>query len=315
MKANKALKVDTGGNPLNLQALLDFKLAASHGSYAKASRESGRPKATLSRHVIELENDLGTRLFERDLRRLRLTEEGESLNSRIDSLLADAESIREEVGNAVDRPRGRLKVCAPLLFSHLWLGKLATAFTLKYPEVTIEASMVDRPVDVVEEGFDVLITTNPPTHSDLVGRCFLRDHMVIAAPREIHKRVTGSLGETPPVVDVIVRTNAPKQTTWTGNIDGQTIRFGTKVVLRLPSMLIICEAVRAGMGVAELPQSLIVPDLEAGRLVSWGPTPESEVQLWVLRSSHRLVSRKVLVFMQFLSAAFSGDYQKFRSTN
>lgn len=307
------MKADTSDSPLNLQALIDFKLAASHGSYAKASRESGRPKATLSRHVIELENDLGTQLFERDLRRLRLTEEGERLNSRIDSLLADAESIREDIGKAVDRPRGRLKVCAPVLFSHMWLAKLATAFTQRFPEVTIDASMVDRPVDVVEEGFDVLITTNPPMHSDLVGRCFLRDSMVIAVPREIHERVSGSLGETPPTIGVIVKTNAPKQDSWTGNIDGKAIRFGAKVVLRLPSILIIHEAVRAGIGVAELPHSLIVPDLQSGRLVSWGPTQQSEVQLWALRSSHRLVSRKVSLFMQFLSGTFSGDYEKFRS--
>jgi DNA-binding transcriptional LysR family regulator len=301
-------------SPLNLQALIDFKIVALYGSFAKASRESGRPKATLSRHVIELENELGTRLFERETRHLRLTEEGKRLTSRIDSLLAEAESIRDEVGKAVDRPRGRLKLCAPVLFSHLWLGKLAAAFTSKFPEVTIEASMVDRPVDMVEEGFDVMVAINPPAHSDLVGRCFLRDHMVIAAPREIHEQVTGTLAERSSMVNVIVPTNAPDQPTWVGNIDGQTIRFPTKVVLRLPSTLIIREAVCAGLGVAALPYSLIVQDLKSGRLVSWGNSPKSNVELWALHSSRRLVSRKVSAFIQFLCEAYSGTGEEYLST-
>jgi DNA-binding transcriptional LysR family regulator len=300
-------------SPLNFQALVDFKIVALYGSFAKASRESGRPKATLSRHVIELENDLGTRLFEREVRHLRLTEEGKNLNSRIDSLLAEAESIRDEVGKAVDRPRGRLKLCAPVLFSHLWLGKLAAAFTLKFPDVTIEASMVDRPVDMVEEGFDVLVALNPPAHSDLVGRCFLRDHMVIAAPREIHEEVTRALATRSPVVNVIVPTNAPDQPTWVGSVNDQTIRFPVKVVLRLPSTLIIREAVCAGLGVAELPHSIIAEDIKAGRLVSWGNSPRSNVELWALHSSRRLVSRKVSAFIQFLCEAYSGSSEDYLS--
>jgi DNA-binding transcriptional LysR family regulator len=78
-------------------------------------------------------------------------------------------------------PRGQLRISAPLLFSQTAMGKLAAAFAKKYPEVRLEVTTDDRTVDLVEEGYDLVIRVNPDPDESLVGRIFLRDRLVVVA--------------------------------------------------------------------------------------------------------------------------------------
>ena len=137
---------------MDLSALSDFVLVASNGGFGAASRRTGRPKATLSRRVIELEDGLGVRLFERGGRVLRLTEEGSALLVRTEGLLGEIHEAGEAVSAGRDRPRGRLRVSAPILFSHIAMGRIAAAFSTRYPDVQLEVTAEDRPVDLVAEG-------------------------------------------------------------------------------------------------------------------------------------------------------------------
>src|ERR1700752_1366015 len=107
----------TGGTTMDLLAIADFNLVASHGGVGRASRATGRPKATLSRRVVELEESLGVRLFERGKGNLRLTEEGRALHERTTVLLSEIVQVTEDIASRTARPRGRLRVSASTLFS------------------------------------------------------------------------------------------------------------------------------------------------------------------------------------------------------
>lgn len=146
---------------MDLSALADFNLVAAHGGFGKASRLSGRPKATLSRRVMDLELSLGVRLLERGARSLRLTEEGQVLHDRTQGLLDDIVEAGELVSAGQSGPRGHLRVSAPVLFSHTLLGRLAVGFAQRYPQVRLDITAEDRNVDLVEEGYDVVIRVNP----------------------------------------------------------------------------------------------------------------------------------------------------------
>ena len=105
----------------DLLALADFNLVARHEGFGRAARATGRPKATLSRWVSELEASLELRLFERGARTLRLTQEGRALYERTGALLTELGEAAATASGA-DRPRGRLRVSAPLLFSQTAMG-------------------------------------------------------------------------------------------------------------------------------------------------------------------------------------------------
>lgn len=135
---------------MDLLALADFVIVARHGGFGRAARAAASPKATLSRRVAELEASLGLRLFERGARMLKLTEEGRALYERAGRLLTELDETAAAIASGGERPRGRLRISAPLVFSQTAMGKIAAVFALKYPEVRLDVSTEDRSVDMIE---------------------------------------------------------------------------------------------------------------------------------------------------------------------
>ncbi|MFL9839916.1 LysR substrate-binding domain-containing protein [Sphingomonas sp. ST-64] len=281
---------------MDLLALADFTLVARHGGFGKAARAASRPKATLSRRVAELEASLGLRLFERGARDLKLTQEGRALFERAGALLTDLEETAAAIAAGGDRPRGRLRISAPLLFSQTAMGRLAAEFALRYPDVRLEVTTEDRPVDMIEEAYDLVIRVNPDADEALVGRPFLHDRLVVVASPALSRT-----DDAP--VPAVVRGADPAES-WTVTTPEGTLSIPIDPILRLSSLVMIRDAVRAEAGAARLPVSLVSRDLAAGRLVHWGDVAGSEIALWALYPSRRLLSARVSAFLDLLKRAF-----------
>lgn len=283
---------------MDLLALADFNLVARHGGFGRAARAAGRPKATLSRRVAELESSLDLRLFERGARALKLTQEGRALYERTGALLTELDETAAAIASGGDRPRGRLRISAPLLISQTAMGKIAAGFALKYPDVRLEVTTEDRTVDMVEEGYDLVIRVNPDPDESLVGRIFLRDRLVVVANPGL-KRPTGNLA-----VPAVVRGVGDQSAAWAVTMPTGRSRIKVDPVLRLSSLIMVRDAVRAGVGAGRLPVSLVSHDLAAGRLVHWGDVDGSDIALWTLYPSRRLLSARVSAFLDYLKEAF-----------
>ncbi|TAM08980.1 MAG: LysR family transcriptional regulator [Nevskiaceae bacterium] len=288
---------------MDLSALTDFHRVAAAGSLGKASRESGRPKATLSRRIRRLEESLGVRLVERGGRALRLTAEGQSLYERTHALVRDIEEVGRNLASGNDQPRGQLRVSAPVLFAGTFGGRLTAEFAARYPEVRVALNANDRMVDPVDEGYDVVIRVNPHPQSELVGRCFAHDALHIVAPPSL-PMPEATDPENPMSVPAVAMPHQTDTPAWHIERDGQTHHFVPDYRLLLASLNMVRAAVRAGAGAALLPRSLTHRDINEGRLVLWGRQPGRTVELWALHSSHRLVSPKVSAFMEFLVESF-----------
>ena len=289
---------------MDLLALADFTLVARHGGFGRAARESGRPKATLSRRVADLESGLNLRLFERGPRALKLTEEGRALYEKTSVLLAQLDESTTAIASGGGAPRGRLRVSAPLLFSQAAMGKLAARLAMRHREVRLEVTTEDRPVDMVEEGYDLVIRVNPDPDERLVGRIFMRDRIVVVASPELGR----PSGATP--VPAVLRGGAGEDAaapaaTWDlTDAKGKPRRLTVQPVLHLSSLFMVRDAVRAQVGAARLPLSLVLNDLADGTLVQWGDVPGPEIALWALYPSRRLLSPRVSAFLDLLKEAF-----------
>ncbi|MGK6306800.1 LysR family transcriptional regulator [Variovorax sp. DT-64] len=283
---------------MDLLALADFNLVAKHGGFGRAARETGRPKATLSRRVADLESGLNLRLFERGARALKLTEEGRALYERTTVLLTEIDETAAAIASGCDTPRGSLRVSAPVLFSQAAMGRLAARFALRHREIRLEVTSEDRAVDMVEEGYDLVIRVNPDPDASLVGRIFMRDRLVVVASPSLARPA----GKAP--VPAVVRGAGAQTASWQLNGPSGKKRIAVEPVLRLASLFMVRDAVRAGVGAARLPLSLVTPDLAAGKLVHWGDIDGPEVALWALYPSRRLLSARVSTFMDFLKEAF-----------
>ncbi|RCS22825.1 LysR family transcriptional regulator [Phyllobacterium salinisoli] len=282
---------------MDLLALADFNLVARHSGFGKAARATGRPKATLSRRVAELESSLDVRLFERGARNLKLTEEGRALYERTGRLLAELDEAASAIASGGHTPKGKLRISAPVLFSHSAMGKIAAGFALKYPEVRLEVTTEDRPMDMIEEGYDLVIRVNPDPDESLVGRAFLRDRLVVVASPDL-PRSTGDRAAPG------VARGAGEWQTWHVKTPSGRSTMKIEPVLILSTLIMVRDAVRSGVGAGRLPISLVAHDLADGTLVQWGEIDGPEIALWTLYPSRRLLSARVSAFLDFLKQAF-----------
>ncbi|WP_332302655.1 LysR family transcriptional regulator [Rhizobium sp. GR12] len=282
---------------MDLLALVDFNLVARHGGFGKAARAAGRPKATLSRRVAELEAALGLRLFERGARNLKLTDEGRALHQRTSVLLMELDETATAIASGAEKPRGRLRISAPLLLSQTAMGKIGAGFALKYPEVRLEITTEDRAVDMIEEGYDLVIRVNPDPDESLVGRAFLHDRLVVVASPSLRRPAAGISAPG------VVRGTGDRQT-WNVMTAKGAATINIEPVLALSSLIMVRDAVRTGVGAARLPISLVSHDLADGTLQHWGDIEGSEIALWALYPSRRLLSARVSAFLDYLKHAF-----------
>jgi DNA-binding transcriptional LysR family regulator len=292
---------------MDLLALADFNLVARHGGFGQAARATGRPKATLSRRVAELESSLGLRLFERGARRLILTQEGRTFYERTRVLLTELEETAATITSGARVPRGRLRISVPVLFGQLLMGKLAAEFARRCPQVRLEVTAEERTIDMVEEGYDLVIRVNPDPDESLIGRILFRDRLVLVASPAVMRPADNVA--VPAVVRGVAGQPAshdPGETmdTWEVTTSTGRSRVAVDPVLRLSSLIMVRDAVRLGAGVGRLPLSLVSRDLAAGKLVHWGDVEGPEIALWALYPSRRLLSARVSAFLDHLKDAF-----------
>lgn len=295
---------------MDLLALSDFNLVATHGGFGRPSRASGQPKASLSRRVRDLEKSLGVRLIERGSRTLRLTDEGVVLHTRTGSRIGEIAEALQDVKAGLGRPSGRLRVSVPRLFAHTSLGPLTAAFLAAFPEVLLEVTSEDRLIDLVADQVDdVVVRENPSPNSDLVGRCFLRNRQMLVAPPGLPRPANSIHSHRRDRFPAVMRTGTSDDKPWhvVDETSGQEAQFHPKAVLRLASPLSIRDAVIAGAGAAMIPRSIAIDALASGRLASWGLSTEPTSEIWVLHGSHRLISPKVSAFVDFVCDCFSKD--------
>ncbi len=292
---------------MDLQALTDFALVATHGGFGRASRASRRSKATLSRRVGELEQELGVRLIERGTQSLRLTDEGRALYERTHGPLSEIAEAEEVVTLGASTPRGRLRVSAPLVLAHVALGQVSARFALAYPDVQLEVIADDKKVDPVEDGFDLVIRVDPSPDERLVGRRILDDQRFVVAHPSMAWPKSSPDGDEPLTVNAVLTPRTPPDTIWqfhTPSDDKVSVK--PLPALRLSSLLMVRDAVLAGVGASLLPKLLVAEDIRRGRLVHWGTDVHPPVEIWALRNSRRLVGAKVRAFLDVLEEAFPG---------
>jgi DNA-binding transcriptional LysR family regulator len=134
-----------------------FVLVARHGSLAAAARAIDLTPPAATKRLAALESRLGVRLLNRTTRSVSLTSEGETYLQHATRILAEIKEMEDLVSQGRATPRGLLRVNATLGFGRTTIAPLVSAFAARYPEVEVQMEVTDRPVDLVESGFDLAI--------------------------------------------------------------------------------------------------------------------------------------------------------------
>lgn len=292
-----------------LRAFEVFAQVVSRGSFTRAADALDTSPANVTRYVNELEAHLGARLLNRSSRRLSLTESGAALYERCRAIIEDVAEAEAVAGATALHPRGRLRINAPLSFGVLHLAPLWPAFLQRYPDVQLDVALVDRVVDLVEEGYDLAVRIARTGSTAYVARKLASSRNVAAASPAYLKR------KGRPKAPADLRDHACVGYTYsaTGDDwpfqgpDGRTETVTVAGGLATNNGDTVRAAGVAGYGVIWAPTFLIGEDLRAGRLVEVMPgysLPAIDVQ--AVYPSRRHLSAKVRVMVDFLADAFAG---------
>lgn len=292
-----------------LRAFEVFVAVVGKGGFAKAAAALNTSPANVTRYVAELETYLGVRLLNRTSRRLSLTEAGQAVVDRGRAILDEVTELEALAGAATVRPRGRLRINVPLSFGITHLAPLWPEFMRLYPDVTLDISLIDRVVDLVEEGYDLGIRiSRAGGQSHVARRLAVSRNIICAAPdyleRRGHPLVPADLARH----DCIIYTPAVMAEEWRLT-DGQ----GREHPVRVNGAMLTNNgdtaraAALAGMGIIWQPTFLIGEDLRAGRLLPLLPGYRlPDIDVLAIYPTRRHLSAKVRVMVDFLADAFKG---------
>jgi DNA-binding transcriptional LysR family regulator len=156
-----------------------FVRVAKAGSFAGAARDLGISRAMVTKHVMQLENNLDTRLINRTTRSLSLTEAGASYLGRCRQVLADIEEMEESITHLQSEPRGRLKISAPNYIGAAHIAPALAEFLTLYPELSVDMVLQGTPSDLVNEAIDIAIYLGALDDTSLIARKLASSPLVV----------------------------------------------------------------------------------------------------------------------------------------
>jgi len=279
-----------------------FIKVAEFGGFAAAGRQLAMSPPAVTRAVAGLEDRMGTRLFVRTTRSVRLTESGARFLQDAKRILLELEEAEEAAIGSHAAPRGLLQVTAPVLFGRMFVTPILGEFLDRYPLVDARTLYVDRVVNLMEEGLDVAIRIGDLPDSSLTAvRVGTVRHVLFAAPDYIEKYgkpVTPDDLADHRLVQSLAMGPSPE---WPFLVDGAPASVRVEARLRMNTNDAVIEQVLQGWGISRLLSYQIAPHIAERRLLylledfEMPPLP-----IHVIHQEGRLVSARVRAFVDFM---------------
>lgn len=292
-----------------LRALEVFVEVVKRDGFARAAEALDTSPANVTRYISDLEAHLQTRLLNRSSRKMSLTSSGEALFERAKSILDDVAEAEAIVSSATMQPHGVLRINAPLSFGVLHLAPLWARFMREYPEVQLEVSLIDRVVDIVEEGYDMAVRISRAGSTANVARKLATSRNVLCASPDYLQQ--HGMPQTP--ADLLQHacigySYAASADEWQ-MLDASGAPHAVKVrfVMHTNNGDTARSAALGGMGVIWQPTFLVGEDLRAGRLQRVLPDYHmADMDVLAVYPSRRHLSAKVRVMIDFLVRELAG---------
>lgn len=301
-----------GGNAVeSLRAMRVFVTVVQNGSLSSAGRLLGMSPASVSRNLQTLEEELGARLVHRTSRRLTLTEAGELYARQAEQILHQVEEANASVSSLELQPRGTLRVHSRMLVGQQYIVPALPRFLAAHPEVRVDLSLSNTPVDLIERNVDVDIRIGKLVDSALMVRKLVNsERIVCATPAYLASR---------PVPREPMDLMQQNCLTYRVNMGRTVWRFMDQAggltevpvdgTFRTDNGPAVVAAAQSGIGIALLPDWSIHRELRSGQLVRLFPEytvsySEFENGIYAVYLQTRHMPAKLRAFLDFLAALF-----------
>jgi DNA-binding transcriptional LysR family regulator len=302
------------GHMQTLRGILNFTRTAELGSFAKAAKELGVSPVAVSQNISRLEAGLGVRLLARSTRALQLTPEGQAFLDQCRQPLAQLDAACKDAASDARRPSGKLRATMVSPVAHLYLIPLLPKFQQRYPDIELELELSEDASPLISKRFDVGIRVGALNDAAFVARPLgpLR-LLVCASPAYLAQygapQTVDELAQHRALVLQVTGKEQPTPFIVQGRGDGaRNMQF-----LQLQGHFVcndfqgLARACSDGLGIAQLPQPLVLPLLRSGQLKVLLPDAVAEgIQLFIHYPSRKQLPARVRAFVDFVVEHFAG---------
>lgn len=293
----------------SLSSLSVFVQAAEARSFTVAGQQLGISSSAVGKAVARLEKRLGVRLFHRSTRSIALTSEGSTFLMHCKRIFDEIATAEMEIAQTISAPRGKLRVGLPLV--GMFLLPVIGEFIRAYPEIEVDLDYSDRLVDVIEEGFDVVLRTGDASDSRLKTRMLGSfSHRVVGSPLYFEQHGLPAEPEDLAMHACLHHRfqNTGKLEPWPLSRDGVELEVALPPAAVASSLEPIIAFAEQGLGLACVPFFAVRPQIESGKLVSVLDRFLTNTRPFrVLWPAARQASPKIDAFVEFMARnLFSG---------
>lgn len=296
--ANREQSREEGLDTLtNLKA---FLAVASSGSFSAAARQIGVAPSVVTKRIDQLEWTAKVELFARTTRRVALTEAGQRFLPRVRAAVAELEEVLLEMARPRRDLEGHLRVKVPTTLTILYLGAILARFQAEHPRLSLDVVLADRPLNPIEEGFDLAVTVFPASFSNVVDEalCPLR-RVVCASPAYLSRR--GMPQHPRDLVEHDILNFLPTGPIWTFESDRGPIGVEVAPKLSANDSQVLLAAACEGNGIVLLPSYVATPVLRSGELQEvLGAFPLPEIWVKALVPANRVQIPRVQALLAAL---------------
>jgi DNA-binding transcriptional LysR family regulator len=286
-----------------IDAMALFVADIDTGSLSAAARERGLSLSSVSRHLTILEERIGTQLIIRSPRMLALTEAGRGYYGKAKRVITEIDEMESSLTAASEIPVGKLNVSGPTLFGRVFMLPILAKFLAQHPQVTLDATLLDRPVNLVEEGIDIAVYIGEMEGSSLIARRLGSLRWVISAsPKYLEaKGVPENIADLSRH-DCLVYGRQGLGSEWQMLDAGKPTRVQVPVRMRSNTLDGVVAAALEGTGLVCAPAWAIADHVAAGRLqvvlrdFELPPRPINAVL-----THHRLMAVKVRALLEYFA--------------
>lgn len=292
----------------NLTDIAVFVQVIDSGSFTAAAERLGLTRSVISKYVSRLEDRLKVRLLNRTTRRLSLTEAGQIFYERSQQGLGEIEAAEAEVAKLQAIPRGRLRINTPMSFGILHIAPAMAEFQAQNPEVQLDMSLDDRQIDIIEQGYDVIIRIAELPDSSMVATRLAPCHHVVCASPDYIKHFGA-----PRTPDDLRKHNilsyryqdSPNEWRFLSP-DGRYSSVPVTGSIEMNNSLALRQVTLDGAGIMLTPTFVVGEDIAAGRLQKLLPEYHAkEISIYAVYAGRRHLTPKVRAFIDFMKRRLS----------
>jgi DNA-binding transcriptional LysR family regulator len=292
-----------------LDGLEVFAAVVEQEGFTAAARELDVSKSYVSKQISRLEDRLGVRLLNRTTRQVTPTAAGEAFYDRCAQILEDLDAAERAVTQLQTSPRGTLRVSLPMSFGLNYVAPLIGRFLEDYPELEVDLDFSDRQVDIVDEGYDMVIRIGNLKDSSLIARklaptrrfvlaspAYLEEHGEPQHPRDLRDH------------ECLLYSYKSHGPSWRFEGPDGELLIRVSGRMRSNNGTALMHAAVAGLGLTLSPDFISVEAISRGDLVpvltNW---VDDSLAVWALYPHRRYLSAKVRLFVDFLREEFSDE--------